>query len=486
MFDLVGVQLRRGLIAAGAAVLCATSGLPTTVSAQTTVVLNQTKTQVTDTTLRSGAYANTNFDNGVLITRRSNDPDWERRAILKFDTYNTIPANAKIASATLTLTVKSGLGTAGQTRSIEAFRVTKPFQEHQATWRMRQTSIPWSTPGGDVAEQVATVNASNTAGSKVTINVTSLVQRAVNGDFDSRYTRLMLADGGTDSKASYREYYPSEDSTVSRRPTLTIVLGSSTTSPTPSTPPPPTSTSSTIKVLQWNISQGYGQDGKSNISRVVDFIVAKRPDVVSFNEIMHYSSSSHVKQIADQLKARTGQTWTYKWVQKSGAASGEGECVMTRLRVDATASKLLTVSRSAALVRVNVNGRIINITSTHLDHQSSGTRTSQVKQLVSWLGSQAEQRIVAGDFNGWPGTTEINEMLKSYKDGWAVAKAAGKAVSYPGNPEGNTRNTRIDYVFYSKGATALTVTRAEVFDTRNSAGKKPSDHNPLMVTFQVR
>ena len=29
------------------------------------------------------------------------------------------------------------------------------------------------------------------------------------------------------------------------------------------------------------------------------------------------------------------------------------------------------------------------------------------------------------------------------------------------------------------------VTRAEVFDTRDSSGKKPSDHNPLIVTLQV-
>ena len=34
-----------------------------------------------------------------------------------------------------------------------------------------------------------------------------------------------------------------------------------------------------------------------------------------------------------------------------------------------------------------------------------------------------EQRIVARDFNWYPGTTEINEMAKDYYDAWAVPRA---------------------------------------------------------------
>jgi endonuclease/exonuclease/phosphatase family metal-dependent hydrolase len=478
MFDTVGALSRRCLVKTLAAVLGSTLLFGGTAAAQTTVVLNQSGSQVTDTTIRNGAYANTNYDGDPLITRRSSDPDWERRALIKFDTDNFIPSGVAISSATLTLTVKSGLGNVGATRPIRIRQVISGFLEAEATWRIRMGSSAWATPGGDAGEVAGSANASNVAGSRVSVNVTDLVQRISNGDFGSRYTRLLLDDTGTDSKDSYREYYSSEDSTISRRPTLTVVLASAV-----STPPP---SGSTIKILQWNIAQGYGQDGKSNIDRVVDFIVNKRPDVISFNEIMHYSSSSQPQMIADKLRARTGQTWSYKWVQKSGSSSGEGECVMTRLDIDATDQYLLTASRSVAMVRVNVNGRIVNLFSTHLDHESSATRVTQVKQLVSWADNHAEQRIIAGDFNGWPGTAEINEMLKTHKDGWAVAKSKGVAYSFAGNPDGNTRNTRIDYVWYSNGATALSTTRAEVFDTRDSSGKKPSDHNPLIVTFQVR
>jgi len=478
MFESVGATFRRS-VGAFALFVSGSLLLGGTAAAQT-VVLNQPG-QVSDTTLRNGAYANTNYDGEPLITRRSDsDPDWERRTILKFDTENTIPEGARVVSATLTLTVKSGLGTAGQTRPLGVYRIPTGWLENEATWIRRMGSSNWATPGGDVSTYFGSASASNTAGSRVTFDVTSLVQRTVNGEFDTRYTRMLLADVATGSKETFREFYPSEDGTASRRPTLTVVLGTTATSP------PPATNSSTIKVLQWNIAQGYDPQGQSNIDRVVAFIVAKRPDVISFNEINKYSSTnSHCQQIADRLRAQTGETWTYHWIQKSGAATGEGEAVMTRLDVDANDDFLLSVARSVAMLRLNVNGRIVNVFSTHLDHQSSSTRMTQIRQLVSWAATHAEQRIIAGDFNAWPGTGEYNEMLRTHNDGWAVARSAGVAYSFAGNPDGNTRNTRIDYVWGSRGATALQVLRAEVFDTRDSSGRKPSDHNPLIVTYRV-
>jgi hypothetical protein len=41
-------------------------------------------------------------------------------------------------------------------------------------------------------------------------------------------------------------------------------------------------------------------------------------------------------------------------------------------------------------------------------------------------------------------------------------------------------------VWYSTGATALVLTKAQVFDTRDASGNRPSDHNPLVATFEVK
>lgn len=481
MFEAFGGRLRQS-VGTFAMIACGLALAGGTATAQT-VVLGAPGTQVTDTTIRAGAYANTNYDGQPLLTRRSSsDPDWERRAILKFDTQNTIPAGAQVASATLTLTVRSGLGSSGQTRPIQVFQVSESFQESEATWRLRQGSEYWSTAGGTVGDQYGAFNAPNTAGARISVDITDLVQQTVNGAFGSRYTRILLADAAPEAKESYREYYSSEDSTSTRRPTLTVVLGSGTSSPPPTSSP----SGSTLKFLHWNIAQGYDPTGEPNIDRIANFIASKRPDVISLNEAMKFSSTnSHAQRIADRLRAVTGQTWTYRWIQKSGAATGEGEVIMSRLDVDALDDYLLSYARSVAMMRLNVNGRNVTVYSTHLDHQSTSYRLTQISQLKSWMATNPEQRIVAGDFNAWPGTTEYSTMTATFNDGWAVARSAGTAYSYSGNPDGNTRNSRIDYVWASKGATALRVVRADVFNATDAQGRM-SDHNPLMVTYQVQ
>src|SRR4051794_8789436 len=82
--------------------------------AQTTVTLDAPGTQVTDVVIRAGASAATNLNGSdMLATRASATDDNLRRALLKFDTHNTIPAKSVIQSAVMTLTVKSGGAEAG-------------------------------------------------------------------------------------------------------------------------------------------------------------------------------------------------------------------------------------------------------------------------------------------------------------------------------------------------------------------------------------
>jgi hypothetical protein len=76
-------------------------------------------------------------------------------------------------------------------------------------------------------------------------------------------------------------------------------------------------------------------------------------------------------------------------------------------------------------------------------------------------------------------------MTAGHHDAWAVAVQNNTDVAYSGNTAGNTRNSRIDYVFYSKGATRLKLSEVRVFDTRSSSGVMPSDHRPLMLRGEI-
>jgi len=454
-------------------------------SAQTTLTLNTPETNVTDTTIGSGTAASTVINTARLTARTSTDVNATRRSLVKFDTENTIPANTAITKATLTMFVAAGGGSS--TRSIGVYPVKASFQETQATWKLRKTGYSWVVAGGDIGSRVATASVPLTAGTAVTMDVTAAVQAAVNST-SSRYTRLELIDISTADSTSYRDFHSSEASNTALRPKLVVTYG------TASVPPPTSSTSvTTLKVLDWNTHySGEGQDGKFDPDRIINWIVKFNPDIISLNEITRYAYYDTTRDMSAyyvaQIKAKTGKNWYYHYRTDNGAAKGVGNLIMSRFPISSTSYCQLSTRRVAVNLALTVNGRLLNVWSTHLDSSTGNSmRITEVKALQSCLGNFAEQKIVAGDFNANYPTTEIQMMTNQFVDSWTKAASLGTAVSYPGNTSfGATRNSRIDYVWYSKNASYLVLKSAEVFDTRDANGKLPSDHKPLMARFEVR
>jgi len=466
------------------------------VGAQTTLVLNAPGTQVTDTMVQGGTFADTHFGaSDMLATRASTNVEYLRHALLTFDTQHTVPGKSPIRSAILTLTVK--MGGIETTRTVSVFPVTTAFLQDEATWNQRQMATPWITRGGDLGPQATTQTVSNVAGAKVNVDVTALVQAAVNA---SSTSRIALADRGASTSASYREYFSSEAVDPTARPALTVVYDQ----PAPPVVPPPPA-AGTLRVLQYNTHHGgYGTDDVYSTERIATWIVKTSPDVVSLQEIEVNDSWSKGQDQAviyrDLLQQKTGMTWYMVYFNRSGATTGLGEVILSKYPFIATAPLLLSANRSAIDATISVNGRTINVTSAHLDNESQSNRLKQISELLAWETTLAENRIVVGDYNAWPNTTEIANMNKTYVDTWAAAKTAGTAISWPANPEGITHAYhRIDYIFQSRGATALRLLSAQVFDTSDLSGKKclvgcfststgidPSDHRPIMAVFEVR
>jgi endonuclease/exonuclease/phosphatase family metal-dependent hydrolase len=452
--------------------------------------------------VQAGSAANTNFNKSdVLATRASVNSEYLRRALIKFDTQNTMPAKSRVQSAIMTLTVKTGGADAN--RAVSVFPVTTSFVEGEATWKRRRVGTAWTSAGGDLGRESLKRVVTNTAGAKVTFDVTALVQAAVSGASSSRYTRLALADLGASTSASYREYYSSQALDPSVRPMLTVVYGASTpvskppvvtppvvtppvVTPPVVTPPAPHS-GVTLRVLQYNTHHGgYGSDGVYSIERIVDWIVKSNAELVSLNEVEVNDSWSKGKDqtviYQDLLQQKTNRTWYKVYFNRSGAASGIGQLILSTYPFIATAGQTLTGNRSAVEAMIDVNGRTINFVSVHLDNELQSNRLKQVAQLLPWAATLAEQRIVAGDYNAWPETTEIAKMKAEYHDTWLEAQAKKTAV---GN--GITHGShRIDYIFKSKSATFLNLVSAQTFNTADANGVRPSDHEPVLAVFEVR
>ena len=440
-------------------------------------------TESSATVIRGGTYANTNLSaDPVLATRASDDATDVRRVLLKFDTENTIPAGSAITSAKLTVTVAGGNA---ESRTISAYRIDTSYEALQATWKIRKTGTSWSSAGGDLAERVGSATVTNTVGQEVTFDVTALVQGAVNGNFSSRYTRVALVDTGGASRDSYKEYNDSDNAgDTSARPILTVTYGSAS-SPTPS------SSGVKMRVLQWNLHHGTGTDGTYDINRIATWMATMSPDIVMLNEVEKFTAWGNEDQPAryqSLLESKTGKTWYSLFAQEFGdwSSNGKGHLILSTYPFDATYREAISYDRVIADARIIVNGRNVSLIVTHLDPDSQTRRLTQAKEVMTWAASIADNRILTGDMNAWPDQSSIAEYNKSYRDSWTDATAKGTAQGFSGlAPDGATKKGRIDYIFYSRGVSNVSTVSSQVYDTRDSSGYMPSDHRPVLTTFQI-
>jgi endonuclease/exonuclease/phosphatase family metal-dependent hydrolase len=475
-----------------AVVLAATCGLTDAASAQTTLTLTKANTGITDdTTIRGGGYASVKHSTSDgLVTKNDTDPSYVRRIVMKFDTENTIPKGVTINSATLVLTLKTGGAVNTGNRPLTAYRVTKSFLQHETTWLDYRSSTRWSSAGADLGEKFTTSYVGNTVGSTYQIDLTQLVQRSVNGDFGSRWTRLALVDTGSADTHSYREFYSTRAASTSAQPRLVISYGGSTTQTT--TTAPSSSTATTLKVMSWNIHHGLDTSGKLNLDWVATVIANSGVHVAGLNEVEKnhswYGNIDQAAQLRSLLESKTGVRWYYVFAKRDGNwdSNGQGNALFSRIPFSSTSRYALSYNRSVAHGSLVVNGRTVNVFATHVDYENASYRTTQTKQVRDYAATFAEQRIVVGDFNTTPGTSDYNLMATPYYDSWAEAVKKG-VYSSPSGTAGYTHinGVRFDYVYHSRNASALALTRAQVIDTKNSSGVRASDHHPLIVTYTV-
>ena len=458
-------------------VLLALLGAPAVALAQTVVTLDAAGSAVSaDTTVRGGGYASVNYSTSdILEVKPSSDVSNRRRILLKFDTENLIPAGAVINSARLTLVLKSAGDSAS--RPINAYRVTTSFSGQEVNWLDSKLATHWGTAGGDLGERFTTTYVGNSVGSTYTFDLTQLVQRTVNGEFGSRYTRVALLDGGSTSGSPYRSFHSTRASDTAVRPRLVVSYGATALSSS-------TTTNTTLRVMQWNIHKTKGTDGRCDPDRIASWIVRLDPQVVSLNEVSYYSGSCSYS--ADQgatlealLESKTRQAWYRKFVNPSGV----GNLILSKLPLASSSTYLLSYGRGISQVAVVVNGRTINVFSTHVDYYNSSYRTTQTHEVAAWTANFSAPRIVMGDFNTWPNTSDYSIMANAYSDGWAVAKGMGTATAFNGTGA-TIGDSRFDMVYYTRG-TPLSLSSVTVPDTRSS-GVYPSDHNPVVALFQVQ
>jgi hypothetical protein len=92
---------------------------------------------------------NTNSGAATSLKADGDDPDRtgsDVYAAVRWD-LSSVPADAKVSSATVTLNISNHANDTGTPQTYGAFPINKPWNENQVTWNQAATGTPWTSAG---------------------------------------------------------------------------------------------------------------------------------------------------------------------------------------------------------------------------------------------------------------------------------------------------------------------------------------------------
>jgi len=158
---------------------------------------------------------NQNYGNGTTFKVGLSGTSNYTKGLLSFN-FTSIPKNAIISSAVLTLNT-SGWG--GSSGNVDVYRILKKWGENQVTWKKASTTINWELAGCQGKTDIEAKKYTSFTGSfgKVAVNLTDLVKLWITNP-SSNNGLLMKAT--TPNTAFF--FDSKENSDVTKRPKLTV------------------------------------------------------------------------------------------------------------------------------------------------------------------------------------------------------------------------------------------------------------------------
>lgn len=234
------------------------------------------------------------------------------------------------------------------------------------------------------------------------------------------------------------------------------------------TPAAPTEARSTLRLMTYNVHQGFDEGNVPSLDGLIETISAEAPDVVVLQEVARGWMITEQYDVLTVLAERLGMQYVF------GPTIGEayGNAVLSRLPVSDV--RYLSYERQTA-IRHQPRGAIlfrvadVLVVATHLDHiaGASDVRQGQVRAILgAWDG--VRPAIVAGDLNALPGSPEMSMLGDAGFTDLAAAAGADQPTSPSQHPV-----DRVDYVW------GIGVTGSQAHTVASTA----SDHRPLVVNI---
>ncbi|QYC11261.1 endonuclease/exonuclease/phosphatase family protein [Brevundimonas nasdae] len=239
-----------------------------------------------------------------------------------------------------------------------------------------------------------------------------------------------------------------------------------------------------LKLVTFNIWHNQG-DWNARRPLLVAALRAQDADIIALQEVLEDADVGLENQAQMLARELGGYHVAFVSTDPKGGARRYGNALLTRLPIlaeDSVKLEPLDDFRTALRLRVEVQGRPVDVVATHLAWQDDAgpVRAQQIASLLDWLPQDVTPLVVMGDFNADQQDPGLATMTGPR---FFSALPRSSAVTTL-NPAKGHPNRVIDHIFAE--TTSFAPEEARIFGDVPIKGEYPSDHFGVAATIKLK
>lgn len=249
----------------------------------------------------------------------------------------------------------------------------------------------------------------------------------------------------------------------------------------------PAPTEKTLKVVTLNLYHDKDDWPKRRV-QIVEELKRLRPDAIALQEVLQDQGLTNQ---AEWLAAQLGYQWHFVSTDPAGQPRRYGNALLTRHPILKRGQKLLQPlddNRTAAFLRIELDGRLLNLYATHLHwtDQGGAIRAQQIADLMQYIAATSENipSLVAGDFNSTADSPELAALREGFVDIYGNRHPQADATSSSTLNLKYFAPKRIDHVFFQRDA-FTPVGATILFNQPDAQGIWASDHFGMLAELRL-
>lgn len=251
--------------------------------------------------------------------------------------------------------------------------------------------------------------------------------------------------------------------------------------------PSPAASEKNLRVVTLNLYHDKDEWPKRR-TQIVEEFKRLQPDVIALQEVLQHEGLTNQ---AEWLATQLGYQWHFVSTDPADQTRRYGNAVLTRHPILKRSQKPLQPlddSRTAAFVRIDADGRLVNVYATHLHwtDQGGAVRTQQIADLMKYIAATSENipSLVAGDFNATAESPELAALREGFVDTYGPLHPQADVTSRSTLNLKYFAPKRIDHVFFQRDA-FTPVGATILFNQPDAQGVWASDHFGMFAELRL-